>query len=87
MYEVNRPMTKEERIEQAIQYLEGMKTDIARMDAFKLQDMAIKLKGFHVEAHSAMHHAGFAMEIIGDAIEVLKDVQARNRVDQEKTPD
>lgn len=87
MYGIDRPMTKEERLEQTIQYLEGVQREIARANAYTLQEAMRGIQGITTEPHRAMHHAAFAYEIIGDAIEVLKDVQAQNRVEQEKRPD
>ena len=87
MNEFGKPVTQAEKIEIAINFLNDLRSDMERMNAYQIHKIRYMLRKEQWNSSQAMHHMGFALEFIQYAIEALKDTMEKNQQNQEQKTD
>ena len=87
MNEFGKPVTQEDKIEIAINFLNDLRSDMERMNAYQINKIRYMLRKEQWNSSQSMHHMGFALEFIQYAIEALKDTMEKNQQNQEQKTD
>ena len=84
MNEFEKPVTQADKIEIAINFLNDLRSDMERMNAYQINKIRYMLRKEQWNSSQAMHHMGFALEFIQYAIEALKDKMEKKENETEE---
>ena len=87
MNECGKPVTQADKIEIAINFLNDLRSDMERMNAYQIHKIRYMLRKEQWNSSQAMHQMGFTLEFIQYAIEALKDTMEKNQQNQEQKTD
>ena len=84
MNEFGKPVTQADKIEIAINFLNDLRSDMERMNAYQIHKIRYMLRKEQWNSSQAMHQMGFALEFIQYAIEALKDKMEKKENETEE---
>ena len=84
MNEFGKPVTQADKIEIAINFLNDLRSDMERMNAYQINKIRYMLRKEQWNSSQAMHQMGFALEFIQYAIEALKDKMEKKENETEE---
>ena len=84
MNEFEKPVTQADKIEIAINFLNDLRSDMERMNAYQINKIRYMLRKEQWNSSQAMHQMGFALEFIQYAIEALKDKMEKKENETEE---
>ena len=87
MNEFGKQVTQADKIEIAINFLNDLRSDMERMNAYQIHKIRYMLRKEQWNSSQAMHQMGFTLEFIQYAIEALKDTMEKNQQNQEQKTD